>query len=146
LYREGTTTHVANLRDFPAKTPYIEDMRIPAIQNANRMDGDFVLPDTIIFRLAHDSNSHFSDLRDLGFDWDWQNPMYYAGARMARILSEKEGSLRDYLHQRPTAFARDYIKVCAASPKCPSHVSLDTAAIIFQIDSKLADTVSPPIH
>lgn len=42
--------------------------------------------DTIVFRLARDDNSYFSDLRSLGFDWDWQNPMYYAGEYISRIL------------------------------------------------------------
>jgi hypothetical protein len=135
LFREGTATYVADLAAF-RDTPYIHEMRGPADANAGRMSDDFVLLDTLIYRLAHDDTSRFETLRSVGFDWGWQNPLYYAGAAMARALLANGGSLRAYVHERPTAFARDYVKLCAA--KCAHPLSAGTAARIEALDERLA--------
>jgi hypothetical protein len=140
LYREGTATYVANLASFAPDTPYIRDMRQPAGSNWDRMKDNFTLFDTICFRLAGDPNSHFSNLRSLGFDWDWQNPMYYAGDYMSRILVGVHGSLRGYLRQRPTVFVRDYITACTAANKCSYPLSTETSMAVLSIEKRLAKT------
>lgn len=68
LYREGTATYVGNIGSFPANTPFIQDMREPAMKNADRMADNFILLETLIYRMAHDPHSHFEEVRSLGFD------------------------------------------------------------------------------
>ena len=137
LYREGTATYVANLASFKPDAPYIQEMRTPAINNWGRMKDNFILLDSIVFRLARDPNTHFSDLRSLSFDWDWQNPMYYAGEYMSRLLVKTHGSLRAYLQQRPTAFVHDYITACTEANKCLYQLSPETSAAILDVDEQL---------
>lgn len=143
LYREGTATYVGDLSGFPPTTPFIKEMRDPAIKNADRMNDNFILLDTIAYRLAHDPSSHFDELRSLGFDWDWQNRLYYAGEYMAGVLAKQQGNLRSYLKQPPTVFARDYITLCTAANKCSYPLSSATAAEILAIDKRLSKADPP---
>lgn len=138
LYREGTATYVANIGSFPPDAPYIAEMRAPAINNWNRMKDNFVLLDTILYRLEHDSGSHYSDFRSLGFDWDWQNPMYYAGEYISRTLTAQGHKLSAYMRRRPTVFARDYVTACTIANKCLYPFSSEAAAAIIEIDERLA--------
>jgi hypothetical protein len=144
LYREGTATYVANLGSFPPEAPYIREMRAPAVANWGRMRDNFVLLDTLVYRLAHDRSAHFAELESLGFDWDWQNPLYYAGEAMTRTLMGKSGNLSGYLRQSPVAFARDYTKACTPASQCAYPLSPETVAVINAIDERLQRAPATP--
>jgi len=137
LYREGGATYAENLGSFPPSAPYIAEMRAPAAANADRMSDDFVLLDTVLYRLSHDPTSHFADLHSLTFDWDWQNPMYFLGAHMARYLASQGRDIRDYVRKRPTAFARDYVELCRKN-HCQMPVSDGAADEIVRLDEALS--------
>jgi hypothetical protein len=137
LFREGTATYVGRLGSFPPDAPFIKEMRTPAATNWERMRDNFVLLDTLIYRLGHDPSAHFSDLETLAFDWDWQNPLYYAGDAMTRQILGKNGTLRKYLRQSPIAFARDYAAACGPGSNCPYRMSADTVSSVFAITSRL---------
>jgi hypothetical protein len=136
LFHEGTATYVSDVNIFPAGTPYIDEMRVPAAQNADRMSDNFVLLDTLLYRLSNDPASHFTDLQSVGFDWDWQNPMYFTGAYMTKYLVSHGKNLRDYLRKRPTAFVRDYIELCRKN-HCQMTISPPQADEVISIDDAL---------
>jgi hypothetical protein len=137
LYREGAATYAENLGSFPPSAPHVAEEFAPALVNTGRMGDDFMLLDTILYRLSRDPASHFADIRSLGFDWDWQNPMYFLGAYMTKYLAAQGKSLRDYVRQRPTAFARDYVELCRRN-HCRMSLSEGEADEIVRIDHKLA--------
>lgn len=136
VYQEGGAIYVENLASFPPSAPYIAEMRVPAAANADRMADNFVLFDTLLYRLEHDPSSHFADLHSVAFDWAWQNPMYFLGAYMARYLASQGRDIRDYVRKRPTAFARDYVELCRSN-HCPMPVSNDAADAIIRLDETL---------
>lgn len=138
LYREGTATYIGNIGSFSADTPFIQSMREPAMRNADRMTDNFILLETLIYRMAHDSHSSFEEVRSLGFDWDWQNPLYYAGEYMTGVVARQQGNIVPYLQKRPTAFVVAYIKDCTPAIKCSHPVSPDAAAEIIGIDRMLS--------
>ena len=144
LYREGTATYVGNIGSFSADTPFIQDMRDPAMKNADRMADNFILLETLIYRMAHDPHSHFEEVRSLGFDWDWQNPLYYAGEYMTSVVARQQGNLVPYLQQRPTAFLLAYIKDCTTANKCAHPLSEDTSAEIIGLDRTLSGNEAEP--
>lgn len=143
LFREGTATYVGGLGSFPPDAPFIKEMRAPAATNWERMGDNFVLLDTLIYRLANDSSAHFADLETLGFDWDWQNPLYYAGDAMTRQLLGKNGTVRTYLRASPIVFARDYALACGPSSHCSYRMSSETVSTILAIAERLHEPKSP---
>ncbi|HYX69707.1 MAG TPA: DUF5700 domain-containing putative Zn-dependent protease [Terriglobales bacterium] len=144
LFREGTANYVENLGRFPPDAPFIREMRAPAITNWERMKDNFVLLDTLVYRLSHDRSVRFADLESLGFDWDWQNPLYFAGQSMARDLVGKDGTLAGYLHQSPVVFARDYVKACTPPGHCSYPLAPETVATILAIDERLRQAPADP--
>lgn len=139
LYKEGTATFVAGLMSFPADRPYIRDMRQPALVNRDRMQDNFVLLETLIYRLAHDPSVTEQDLSSIGFDWSWQNPLYYAGEYMSQVLVREKGSLKEYLGHSLLQFIRDYGGVCGSTPseKCRYPLSSGASATVREIDLRL---------
>jgi hypothetical protein len=137
MYREGAAIYAEKLNSFSPTTPFIAEMRAPAMANDERMADNFILFDTLSYRLEHDPTSHFADVRSLGFDWDWQNPMYFLGAYMAKYLASQGKSLRDYVRKRPTAFARDYVELCRRD-HCRLPVSDAEGDEIVRIDETLS--------
>ena len=144
LYREGTANFVGKLASFPPNTPFIQELRVPTDKNAERMSDNFVLFETLYYRLGHDPSSHFKDVESIGFDWDWQNPMYFVGEYMATVVAGERGTVSSYLKRRPTAFARDYISACAPQKKCLYPISADVSASISLLDSILSKAQAAP--
>jgi hypothetical protein len=138
LFREGTATYVGDVSSFSPGTPYIDEMRVPAAQNNDRMSDNFALLDTLLFRLSNDPTAHFDDVQSIGFDWNWQNPMYFTGAYMAKYLVGHGKNLRDYLRKRPTAFIRDYIEICRVN-HCQRTISQMEADDIIELDDALSE-------
>ncbi|MBY0505795.1 MAG: hypothetical protein K2X03_17905 [Bryobacteraceae bacterium] len=142
LYREGTATYVEDLMSFSPDHPYIQEMRQPALNNQARMKDNFILLETLIYRLSQDSSVRFDDVYPLGFDWAWQNPLYFADEYISHVLAKDKGSLSSYLTRNPIKFLSDYHAVCgtAVSEKCRYPLTPGIASIIEKIDKRLATT------
>lgn len=145
LYREGTATYVEDLMNFPREHPYIQEMRQPALNNQARMKDNFALLETFIYRLSQDSNVRFDDVYPIGFDWAWQNPLYFAGEYISRVLAQDKGNLSRYLRRNPIQFLSDYIAVCgtAASDRCRYPLTPGIASVVERIDKRLATPGTP---
>lgn len=145
LYREGTATYVEDLMNFPRDRPYIQEMRQPALNNQARMKDNFALLETLIYRLSHDANVRFDDVYSIGFDWSWQNPLYFAGEYISQVLSKDKGNLSSYLKRNPMEFLSDYNAVCgtAASERCRYPLTPAIASVIEKIKKRLATPGTP---
>jgi hypothetical protein len=83
--------------------------------------------------------------QSIGFDWAWQNAMYFTGAYMTKYLVSHGRNLRDYLTKRPTAFMRDYLEVCRQN-HCHQTISQSEAEDVKKLDSALAAPVQTNIR
>ncbi len=110
LFMEGTATYFSDVEDFAPGGPFIQKMLAPKRDNDDRMLVDFLLLDTLLYRLSRDGTVSFADLYPLGFDWSWQNPLYYAGYAMCKALVRAHGPdyLKRSLTANPVQFAADY--------------------------------------
>lgn len=141
LYQEGTATYVADVMKFSKDKPYVKSMQDIQQENRARMPSNFVLLDTIIYRLYNDQKVNYEDLDPLGFSFPWKNPMYFVGYEMCKTIERVNGggSIKKYLHQNPVTFIKDYVEICRTRQRevtnpCPSE---QTAQIVNEVDKVL---------
>jgi len=100
---EGTAALVGNPVRADDGGPYLE-----------RIQDDFALFDTLMFRAVHDGAASYQELHSLGFSGSWGSPLYVVGYRMAQVLGRYAGRprLAAYLRQPAANFFADYIVTC----------------------------------
>lgn len=121
LFREGSAEYIADLRKVDSsQAPHVKELLDHARVNDNRAPEVFYL----IERLTLDAynnpeNINYSNIYNLLFDWNWNNPAYYAGYKMTAALTEAYGEevMLRYLQQDPVYFISDYISLTKEKPE-----------------------------
>jgi Putative zinc dependent peptidase (DUF5700) len=132
LFKEGAATYLADATKYPKSTLFLKYEQDGHKKNRDRMTQNFILLDTLVYRLYRDSNVSFEDMYYLGFDSGWDNPMYYAGYEIAKTLAERNGKdgLIKYFRTHPIVFLREYLE----QQKNPNA---ETLKIVKEIDQML---------
>jgi hypothetical protein len=115
LFTEGSAEFVADRKEYPTdNNPHIKELIEHARVNEYRSDEVFYLLDRMISDAGKNPDEvNYDYLYNLLFDWNWNNPGYYAGYEMTKTLTGHFGShaLNQYLTRDPIYFLNDYIKI-----------------------------------
>lgn len=115
LFMEGTAEYIADVRAYETEgNPHIKELAEHAKINEYRSKDVFYLIDRfIVDSKLNPGQINFNSLYSILFDWNWNNPGYYAGYHMTKsIVSFKgEEALKVYLQKDPVFFIYDYIQL-----------------------------------
>ena len=140
IFQEGTASYVADLNQLDDANPHIRELKEHAAVNPYREQDIFYL----ISRLLLDVRTHPERLDAAGYEslynillgWNWNNPGYYAGYRMAQVVLENKGAeaLQQYLRRDPVHFFADYIALSGSTG--PAYTE-DFAALIDELRQRI---------
>ncbi len=134
---EGTASFVGDPTRADGGGSYLEWYRGRYRRNLERIQEDFALFDSLMFRAAHDGEADYKDLYSLGFSGTWGSPLYFVGYRMSQVIARYEGrtKLSSYLAQPPGSFFADYMAACDAHPEDAQCVKFDapTTRTLLQV-------------
>jgi Putative zinc dependent peptidase (DUF5700) len=114
LVIEGMADYVGDPAAFPGSGAGITRARREYARNHARRSETFALFDTLIFRLARDSQAPLGPLLSIGFGGTWDQTGYYVGYDMAAAIDRHLGSerLRALVTLAPEDFVLDYVRAC----------------------------------
>lgn len=134
---EGTASFVGDPMRVAGGGSYLEWYRGRYRRNLERIQEDFALFDSLMFRAAHDGEADYGDLYSLGFSGSWGSPLYFVGYRMSQVIARYGGrnKLASYLAQPPGSFFADYMAACDAHPEDGQCVKFDapTTRTLLQV-------------
>lgn len=112
LYLEGSAEFVADNEPYLTASPYLKREYEHSQVNIYRHEAVFYLIEHMLLDARDRVNDmDFGQLYSILFDWNWNNPAYYAGKHMMSALVKEYG--RDYIQkslQRDALyFINDYI-------------------------------------
>lgn len=112
LYLEGAAEYVADAKEQATASPGLKKEKDHAAVNHYRHKAVFYLLEHLLLdAYRHPGEMDFGQLYSILFDWNWNNPAYYAGKMMMTALVEEKG--RDYIRQSMEQdaiyFIKDYI-------------------------------------
>lgn len=120
LFQEGSAEYVADLRKVnDPDAPYIRNMLKQALVNDGRSEDVFYLISKMLTDAATNPGlSQQENLYSILFDWNWNNPAYYAGYIMSKALCAEYGedALKSFLARDPSDFVYEYILLTKRFP------------------------------
>jgi hypothetical protein len=145
---EGTASFVGHPVRADDAGPYLDGFRNRYRTNPERIQDDFAVFDTLMFRAVHDGDAGYEELYSLGFSGSWGSPLYFVGYRMAQVLSRYAGraKLAAYLRQPAANFFADYIATCDLQRSDSGCVRFDaqtTHALLQMKDQATAGAYRP---
>lgn len=118
LFQEGSAEYIADLRKVKSPGASVKDLLAHARVNESRESQVFYLISKLLVEVAeHPGDASQEELYNLLFDWNWNNPAYYAGYVMTRRLCREYGEqvLLKYLREDPAVFVMDYIRLASSA-------------------------------
>ncbi|WP_444959072.1 DUF5700 domain-containing putative Zn-dependent protease [Microbulbifer sp. ZKSA002] len=110
---EGIASIVGSPLNVTDGKEYTEWFKKKFKRNLQRIDSNFVLFETMLFRACIDSSLDFDKIYHLGFSAVWDSPLYFVGFYIGNRVEELKG--RDYLisllQESPSAMFKAYIKL-----------------------------------
>ncbi len=118
---EGSAYHVADFSRSKAQGSFVRMYKKEYETNEARAELNFLLFDTLLFRLYNDGDAPADALYNLAFSGTYDQPMYYVGAQMSRALDETFGRERflALLHGDTTDFFLAYAELAAKRSDLP---------------------------
>jgi hypothetical protein len=112
LYLEGSAQYVADGKPYIATSPFLKNEYDHMAVNNNRQEAAFYLLEHLLLDIYnHPASMNFDHVYSILFDWDWNNPAYYAGKEMISALVKAFGE--QYIHQSlkkdALFFVKDYM-------------------------------------
>jgi hypothetical protein len=112
LYLEGSAQYIADGKPYIATSPFLKNEYDHSAVNDKRQESTFYLVEHLLLDVyGHRASMNFDHVYSILFDWDWNNPAYYAGKEMIAALVKAHGE--QYIHQSlqkdALFFVRDYI-------------------------------------
>ena len=131
LVIEGMATYVGDPDAWGATHEGFDHDKREYARELARSSETFALFDTIIYRLARDSDAPQDLLLSIGFGGSWDQTGYYVGYQMAKAIDRFLGRdrLRALVALTPEEFVRDYIVVAKAHPHDPGVKPLGNTTI-----------------
>jgi hypothetical protein len=120
LFYEGTAEFVADLHNYPREARHINELREHMDVNKSREEEVFYLISTSVVTIyEHPDDANFSNVYNILFSWNWNNPAYFAGYKMTGTLTKEYGLeyLKKALRRDPVRFALDYTEIAKRSGK-----------------------------
>lgn len=120
LLREGSAEYIADRRKVEkGNAPHVKELLAHARVNDYRTSDVFYLIERLTLDVYNNPDAiNFSNTYNILFDWNWNNPGYYAGYKMTAVLTDTYGEdvLVRYLEKDPVYFVSDYIKLTESDP------------------------------
>lgn len=117
LFLEGSAEFVADNEPYLKTSPYLRREREHGVVNTYRHEAVFYLIEHLLLDAFHQpSLMDFGQLYSILFDWNWNNPAYYAGKYMMAALVKEYGTgyLQKSLRRDALYFIRDYIQLAGS--------------------------------
>ena len=110
VFQEGSASYIANPLTFKNPKTYNSWFQKKYQKNLGRIEDNFELLGSIIYRLLYDGDFKFEDAYNIGFSDQWGSPFYFVGFRMCELIRkyENEEFLTEYLRSHPTKFFLKY--------------------------------------
>lgn len=117
LFLEGSAEFVADNEPYLKTSPYLRREHEHSVVNTYRHEAVFYLIEHLLLDAFHrPSLMDFGQLYSILFDWNWNNPAYYAGKHMMAALVKEYGTdyLQKSLQRDALYFIRDYIQLASS--------------------------------
>jgi len=114
LFLEGSAEFVADNEPYVKTSPYLRREHEHAAVNTYRHEAVFYLIEHMLLDAFNKPDQmDFGQLYSILFDWNWNNPAYYAGKQMIAALVKEYGNeyLQKSLRRDALYFVRDYIQL-----------------------------------
>ncbi|MFT3678366.1 MAG: hypothetical protein QM781_20900 [Chitinophagaceae bacterium] len=114
LFLEGSAEFVADNEPYLKTSPYLRREHEHGIVNTYRHEAVFYLIEHLLLDAFYKpSLMDFGQLYSILFDWNWNNPAYYAGKHMMAVLVKEYGPgyLEKSLRRDALYFIRDYMQL-----------------------------------
>jgi hypothetical protein len=142
LFKEGTASYI---EEYPLlknkKTPKVKELREHNNVNNYRIGGlNLLINRQLIDVFNHPNAENYDVLYELLFDWNWNNPAYFAGENMMQALADAKGKaeLFDYLKKDAVYFVLDYIALSKTDKeKYPIQFSEEFEAMVNEIKAQI---------
>ncbi|MCR6721829.1 MAG: hypothetical protein NVV59_16425 [Chitinophagaceae bacterium] len=142
LFQEGSAEYVADLRKVTDPNAlYVREARNQAAVNDYRSEEVFYLISKMLYEATKfPDQTKQGPLYSILFDWNWNNPGYYAGYVMVKALCAEYGDnrLMEYLQKDPSEFVYDYIQLTKKHPeKYPFAFTEEFETIVNELREEL---------
>lgn len=109
--KEGTASVVGDPLEVAGGKKYTTWFQGKFKNNLRRIDANFALFDTLLFRLYNDPSAEPGRLYNIGFSGSFDSAMYFVGYRMAKSLEKYEGkgAIAASISDDPMKFFARYI-------------------------------------
>lgn len=117
LFLEGSAEFVADNEPYLKTSPYLRREHEHGIVNTYRHEAVFYLIEHLLLDAFHKpSLMDFGQLYSILFDWNWNNPAYYAGKQMMSALVKEyvPDYLQKSLRRDALYFIRDYMQLASS--------------------------------
>lgn len=117
IFLEGSAEFVADNEPYLKASPYLRHEHEHSVVNTYRHEAVFYLIEHLLLDAFHQpSLMDFGQLYSILFDWNWNNPAYYAGKHMMAVLVKEYGAgyLQKSLARDALYFIRDYIQLAGS--------------------------------
>lgn len=120
---EGVASRVGDPLETKGGGSYVDWFRKKFQRNLERLDADFALFDTILYRDFHDPGAPADLLYRIGFSGTWDSPLYFVGYEVARVVEEAEGApaVTRCLSRGPICFFEKYLELSRRRPDRVKH-------------------------
>ena len=110
---EGIASMVGDPLEIVNGKAYIEWFGQKFRRNLRRIEQNFALFETMLFRLYYDQDIEFGQLYPLGFSGSWDSPLYFVGYYIGRAIEKYKGRkvLVELLKDTPSVFFMNYIEI-----------------------------------
>lgn len=111
--QEGTASVVGDPLEITNGKKYISWFQGKFKNNLRRIDTNFALFDTLLYRLYNDAEADTGKLYNIGFSGTFDSALYFVGYRMARVIEKHKGkqAIASAISENPLQFFNQYIEL-----------------------------------
>ena len=113
---EGTASVVGDPLEIQNAKGYVTWFQMKYRKNIVRMQTNFALLDSLLYRLYTDPNADSDKLYNIGFSGIWESPLYFVGYRMAKVIEKYKGraAIATAIGRSPLEFFNLYVEIYKA--------------------------------
>jgi len=148
IFKEGTAEYIGSTVDYyehqiteKNNHPHIKELYDQAVVNKYRIKGiNYLINYTILDIYKNKELADTKAIYQLLFDWNWNNPAYYAGEKMIASLTKEIGEkvLKEYLEKDPIYFFNDYIVLSKNNKEnYPIQFTDEFANMVYEIKNQI---------
>lgn len=110
---EGIASMVGDALLLPGGKEYSDFLKAKYKKNLGRIESNFALFETLLYRAYNDPGVNYNQLYNLGFSGTWDSPLYFVGYRMGKVIQKYKGkeTLQALVAAEPLQFFNQYIEI-----------------------------------